>query len=203
MIKKVFNKICKSWAKWIPAFAGMTIPGFWLKWIPAFAGMTTPGFWLKRIPAFAGMTIMLCMTILIFSCNNNPVQNNNNTGQIVFTREGLVDSAVVTQCVPDTRRFFSDTLNFSGYSKIKVDFDGNTNSNGSIITLYYNTDTSSNSQVYQVQNITEVNGLHSFTFNKPSNILTFELRIYINPPVCGSGEFKYTRARDLKIYGIE
>ena len=136
------------------------------------------------------------------SCSNNPVQNTS-TGQIIFSKAGLVDSAVVTQCVPDTRRFFSDTLNFSGYSKIKVDFDGNTNSNGSIITLYYNNDTSSNSQVYQIQNISEVNGLHSVTFTKPSNILTFELRIYINPPVCGSGEFKYTRARDLNIYGIE
>ncbi len=122
---------------------------------------------------------------------------------MLFDTLGLIDSAVVHQCQPLLKRYFvPDTLNLSSYSKIKFEFDGYANSDGSYIKVLFNTDTSSFTEIYSVQNIIEVNKLHSFETVKPNNMISLEMRIYINPPVCGQGEFKYTRARDLKIYGI-
>lgn len=147
--------------------------------------------------------MLICsVTLLVFdSCKDNAVTIQENP-QVIYQKQGLVDSVVVHECVALTSRFFSDTLDLSGYSKINITFNGLTNSDGSFIKILYHTDTSSNTELYSVMDIGQVSNNHSFTFTKPANIVWFELRTYINPPVCGKGEYKFTRARDLKIYGI-
>jgi hypothetical protein len=146
--------------------------------------------------------IFILLFLLTFnSCKNNSV-GPQETSELIYQKEGLVDSAVVHQCVALTLRFFSDTLDMTNYEKIKITFNGLTNSDGSFIKILYNTDTSSNNEVYSVIDISAVNNDHSFIFTRPVNVAWFELRTYINPPVCGKGEFKFTRARDFKIYGV-
>jgi hypothetical protein len=139
----------------------------------------------------------------LVSCGNNPIIPVEDTGTVIYDKVGLVDSAVVNGCYPNTRRFFVDTLDLSGYTKIKVDFDGYANSNGSYIKVYYNSQDSANVEEYSAEDEININNHHEFEFNKPAERIWMEMRIYINPPVCGQGEFKFTSARDLKIYGIK
>ena len=140
---------------------------------------------------------------VLISCGNNSVIPVKDTGTIIFDRIGLVDSAVVNGCYPNTRRFFVDTLDLSGYSTVKVEFDGFANSDGSYIKVFYNTPDSSNVEKYSVEDALNINNHHEFEFSRPAERIWMEVRIYINPPVCGQGEFKFTSARDLRIYGIK
>jgi hypothetical protein len=153
---------------------------------------------LKKFAVF-----ILSVLAVVSSCNNSPVTPPSDDGVVIYNRAGLVDSAVVNGCYPNTRRFFVDTLSLAGYSKLKVEFNGLTNSDGSYIKVFYNSADSSNVELYHAEDETAINNNHSFEFNKPANTVWMEVRIYINPPVCGEGEFKFTRARDLKIYGIK
>ena len=146
--------------------------------------------------------IIITAGILFYSCSNNPITAPAN-GDLLFEKPGLVDSAVVNGCYAYLRRYFPDTLNLSAYNKIKVEFNGNANSDGTSFTVLYNTNSTSNVEVYYAQDEAGVNKDHSFEFAKPDNTTWLELRFYINPPVCGTGEFKYIRGRDLKIYGIK
>jgi hypothetical protein len=141
--------------------------------------------------------------LVLVSCGNNSVVPIENTGTVIYDKVGLIDSAVVNGCYPNTRRFFSDTLDLSGYSKVKVEFDGHANSDGSYIKVFYNSYDSSNVEKYSAEDKVNINNHHEFEFSKPADRIWMEMRIYINPPVCGQGEFKFTSARDLRIYGIK
>jgi hypothetical protein len=146
---------------------------------------------------------ILVIAALFISCSDNTTAPVHDEGTVIYDRTGLVDSAVVNGCYPDLRRFFVDTLDLTGYSKLKVEFDGFTNSNGSYIKIFCNTESSLNVEKYTVEDALNINNHHMFEFVKPAEKIWMEVRIYINPPVCGQGEFKYTRARDLRIYGVE
>ncbi len=152
-----------------------------------------------------GILILLCfIAAFLSSCSEDGVSPTAVNETVLFEKSGLVDSAVVYGCYAYTTRYFvPDTFSFGGYSKIKVMFDGFANSDGSSISILYNTADSSNVQVYYVEDEPSVNKVHTFEFTKPSSNAWFELRLYINPPICGTNEFKYARARDLKIYGIK
>jgi hypothetical protein len=148
--------------------------------------------------SFAGLSVFV-----LSSCSTDVTAPIGQQDVIIFEKSGLVDSAVVNGCYPNTRRFFVDTLDLTIYTKLKVEFDGAANSDGSFIKVYSNTESSTNIENYSVEDVININTHHEFMFNKPADILWMELRIYINPPVCGEGEFKFTSARDLKIYGIK
>jgi hypothetical protein len=138
----------------------------------------------------------------LFSCSEDAVKPGLNE-TVLFEKSGLVDSAVVYGCYPYTVRYLvPDTLELSSYSKVRVIFDGFANSDGSSISVLYNTADSTNITVYYVEDQANINKLHRVDFVKPSDMTWLEVRLYINPPVCGENEFKYTRVRDLIIYGI-
>lgn len=144
---------------------------------------------------------IVSIALLFISCNDNPVQTYEPTS--IFTKDGLVDSVIVTQCVASQRSFFTDTLEISSYSKIQIMLDGLTNSDGSFIKVYVYTDTTGIPfELYSAVDRMNVSMIHNFEINKPNNRTKFEIRMYINPPICGTGDFKFTRVRDLKIYGI-
>jgi hypothetical protein len=146
---------------------------------------------------------LIAALIFINSCSQDSVQPGEN-GTLLFEKPGLVDSAVVYGCYAYTVRYFvPDTLEISSYSKIKIEFDGYANSDGSRISIIYSTPDTANVFIYEVEDQVHVNNYHSFTFQKPASMVWLEMRLYINPPICGTNEFKYTRARDLKIYGIK
>ena len=144
---------------------------------------------------------LLLLILLFYSCNNNPVQTTSQP-ELLYEEAGLVDSAVVFGCYAySVRHFLMDTIDLAGYSEISTVFNGSSNSDGTNITVYYNTDSVSNSAVYSVWNAANINKDHSFSFSSTMRRTWIEVRLYINPPVCGEGEFKFVRVRDLRIYG--
>lgn len=147
--------------------------------------------------------LLLLISLALYSCSNSPVQSPAVNETLLFQKSGLVDSAYVTCCCTSVKRSFSDTLNLTGYNKIKIQFNGYTNSDGSDVDIFYNTETHSNIQVYTVNDPDSLNGDHSIQIPIPSEKVILELRTIIFPPVCGENELKYTRSRDFKIYGIK
>lgn len=150
---------------------------------------------LKKFYPISGLFLL----ITFFSCKDSGVQYTEPL--LIYEKAGLVDSAVVNGCYPDLRRYFTDTLSLSS-SKIKIEFDGLTNSEGCYIKVYYNTVNSSNNEIYSVTEPENLNQIHSFEYNLNEDKIVLEIRLYINPPVCGQGEFKFTRVRNLKVYQL-
>jgi hypothetical protein len=149
------------------------------------------------------IAVSAILTGLISGCgNDNAVQVQPNE-ILIYEESGLVDSAVVTGCYAYTlRHFLQDTFDLSAYSKLRVEFDGYSTSDHSTLSILSNSSVSTNDVLYSASN-GNVNMGHSFTSSKPADTVWIELRLYLNPQVCGENEFKYARARDLKIYGIK
>jgi len=147
--------------------------------------------------------VLPLFSFLLFSCSdNNPVTTSSET--LLFQMPGLVDSAVVFGCYPLTRIYeVPDILQLNNYSKLKIEFDGQVNSDGTIIFVVLYNEAQQGNEVYRVENISNINRLHSFETSKPDNMATMRVRLYINPPICGQNEFKYNRVRDLKVYGVK
>jgi hypothetical protein len=137
------------------------------------------------------------------SCSDNPSAPVEDPGVLVFSNNGLIDSAWVTCCCQSTKRFFSDTLSFENYSKVRAEFDGATNTDGSQIEIYYHLENYAGGNVFTVRNIDSVNGMQTTIFDKPADKFVIEVRTTVFPPVCGPEELKYTRSRDLKIFGVK
>ncbi|NOS85814.1 MAG: hypothetical protein HOP31_11790 [Ignavibacteria bacterium] len=147
--------------------------------------------------------MLIGMGIFIASCgNDNPVDTGSNE-TLLYEESGLVDSVVVTGCYDYTRfRFLNDTFYFGAYSKLRVEFESLTSSDRARISFVsYNAAVTN--QILYTKNNEEVNMLHSFELSAPVDTTWLELRLYLSPQVCGENEYRFIRARDLKIYGIK
>gem|GEM_PF-1580541 len=139
---------------------------------------------------------------MLYSCGSDTAVNTVNE-TILYEEQGLVDSAVVTGCYAYTRsHFLRDTFNFSSYNMIKIEFDGLSTSDYSTISVLSNNAIITNEVLYRRDN-DSVNNYHSFEVPSPGDSVWIELRLYMNPQVCGTNEFKFIRARDLKVTGIK
>lgn len=147
--------------------------------------------------------ILLSSLFLYASCGNESPVNSTAGETLIYEETGLVDSVVVTGCYDYTRyRFLNDTFNFSGYNKLRVEFESFTSSDRARISFVsYNAAVTN--QVLYTKNNEEVNSNHSFEISAPVDTTWLELRFFLSPQVCGVNEYKYIRARDLKIYGIK
>jgi len=150
--------------------------------------------------------VIFCTLIFTFgllSCGDSNPAAGKQQDDLLYEDQDIVDSAVVTGCYAYTlRHFLQDTFDLSAYSKLRVEFDGFSTSDHSTISILSNSHSSTNDVLYSASN-ENVNMPHSFESAFNSDTLWLELRLYLNPQVCGVNEFKYTRARDLKIYGIK
>ncbi len=146
---------------------------------------------------------VLIGSLALYSCGEDSPVAIQQQEDLLYEDQDIVDSAVVTGCYAYTlRHFLQDTFDLSAYSKLRVEFDGFSTSDHSTISILSNSHSSTNDVLYSASN-ENVNMPHSFESAFNSDTLWLELRLYLNPQVCGVNEFKYTRARDLKIYGIK
>ncbi len=148
--------------------------------------------------------IVICfLSVLLYSCGIDSSVNQINNETLIYEKQGLVDSAVVTGCYAYTRsHFLNDTFSFSSYSKIRIEFDSYTTSDYATVSFLSNNAVVTNEVLYSMNN-QNVNKLHSFEVPSPGDSIWLELRLYMNPQICGTNEFKYIRARDLKVIGIK
>jgi hypothetical protein len=146
---------------------------------------------------------LLSAVFLYASCGNENPVNTGTTETLIYEETGLVDSVVVTGCYDYTRyRFLNDTFYFSGYNKLRVEFESFTSSDRARISFVsYNAAVTN--QILYTKNNEEVNTNHSFEISAPADTTWLELRFFLSPQVCGVNDYKYLRARDLKIYGIK
>ncbi len=149
------------------------------------------------------LIIFLLLTSLLYSCSEDKIINNASNETLLYEEPGLVDSAIVTGCYAYTRsHFLNDTFSFNSYRKIKIEFESYSTSDHATVSVLSNNSLITNEVLYSKNN-EEVNMLHSFELSSPGDSVWLELRLYMNPQVCGENEFKYIRARDLKVYGIK
>jgi len=157
---------------------------------------------LRKVSKIYRVLFALVIAVMLYSCGSDTAVNTVNE-TILYEEQGLVDSAVVTGCYAYTRsHFLRDTFNFSSYNRIKIEFDGLSTSDYSTITVLSNNAIITNEVLYRRDN-DSVNNYHSFEVPSPGDSVWIELRLYMNPQVCGTNEFKFIRARDLKITGIK
>jgi len=157
---------------------------------------------LRKVSKIYRVLFALVIAVMLYSCGSDTAVNTVNE-TILYEEQGLVDSAVVTGCYAYTRsHFLRDTFNFSSYNRIKIEFDGLSTSDYSTISVLSNNAIITNEVLYRRDN-DSVNNYHSFEVPSPGDSVWIELRLYMNPQVCGTNEFKFIRARDLKITGIK
>jgi len=146
--------------------------------------------------------LLLIIATLFCGCGERIIQQN--VEDVIFRQGGILDSAVVYGCYSYTSRYFvPDTFSLDIYDRVVIELTSATNSDGTSVTVFYNTDTSQNVNIYSSYNETGLNKSHRIEFINPKLQTWFEVRLYINPPVCGKGEFKFVSVRDLRIKGIK
>jgi hypothetical protein len=94
-------------------------------------------------------------------------------------------------------------LSLSGFSKLKAEFDGYANSDGTIIFVFVTSPEGETQEIYRATDLFEINKIHSLQAALSYQDVICKVMLYINPPVCGVNEFKYNRVRNLKIYGVK
>ncbi|HAX48583.1 MAG TPA: hypothetical protein PK605_03255 [Ignavibacteria bacterium] len=157
---------------------------------------------MRKVSKIYRVLFALVIAVMLYSCGSDTAVNTVNE-TILYEEQGLVDSAVVTGCYAYTRsHFLRDTFNFSSYNMIKIEFDGLSTSDYSTISVLSNNAIITNEVLYRRDN-DSVNNYHSFEVPSPGDSVWIELRLYMNPQVCGTNEFKFIRARDLKVTGIK
>lgn len=138
---------------------------------------------------------------IIYSCSDNSINQNNDI--LIYEEAGLVDSVIVTGCYAYTRRhFLNDTFYSSNYSKLKIEFECLTSSDFASVSVLSHNNYSANNVLYEKFN-QNVNSNHSFEIAALNDTTWFELRLYLNPQICGQNEYKFIRARDLRIFGVK
>ena len=140
---------------------------------------------------------------MIYSCGEDNAVNKTNNETLLYEDQGLVDSVVVIGCYAYSRsHFLNDTFYFSPYSKIRIEFESFSTSDHATVSVLSNNSVITNEVLYSKDN-ENVNMLHSFEVPSPGDDIRLELRLYMNPQVCGENEYKFIRARDLKVIGIK
>ena len=157
----------------------------------------------KELKIILNVIMLVSLVFLYASCGDENPINAGSSETLLYEEPGLVDSVVVTGCYDQTSyHFLNDTFHFNGYSKLRVEFESFSSSDRSRISLVsYNAAVTN--QILYTKNNEEVNMLHSFEMSAPADSTWLELRLFLSPRVCGENDYRYLRARDLKIFGIK
>ncbi len=147
------------------------------------------------------LAALIVFSVIFYSCSDTLVQSPIEQTDELIRVNGTVEAASVNGCYSQTVRYITEEINLKDYKKLEVRFKGETNSSGSEIQVLLNSINQSNMLLSQYVN-GEVGGDHAIIVDNPSEKIWLELRIKINPPVCGDNEHKYTKANDLIIYGV-
>ena len=158
---------------------------------------------IRELKIFFHCLVLFSVVFLYASCGDENSVNAGASETLLYEESGLVDSIVVTGCYDYTRfHFLNDTFSFNGYNKLRVEFESFTSSDRARIS-FVGYDAAVSNQILYTKNNEDVNMHHNFELSVPADTTWLELRLYLSPQVCGENEYRYVRARDLKIYGIK
>jgi len=146
------------------------------------------------------LVIFFFSSIVFFSCSENVIENSNNqnTGTLLYERNGLVDSITGTCSTFLIRNIFLDTLNLELYSEIRIEFAAFTDGDLSTLSIYYIQD--STIKLFELNGL-EIANTRLVVIPSPNILKDYYLRLKLYSSIC-TGKLFVLSVRDLKIYGI-
>ena len=145
------------------------------------------------------LVIFFFSSIVFFSCSENVIDNSNNqnTGTLLYERNGLIDSVVGTCSTFLIRNIFLDTLNLELYRDIRIEFNAFTNGDLSTLSVYYIQDSTIN--LFELNGL-EITNTQLVIIPSPNLLKDYYLRLKLYSSFC-TGQLFVLSVRDLKIYG--
>ena len=145
------------------------------------------------------LVIFFFSFIVFLSCSENIIENSNNqnTGTLLYERNGLVDSVVGTCSTFLIRNIFLDTLNLELYRDIRIEFNAFTDGDLSTLSVYYIQDSTIN--LFELNGL-EITNTQLVIIPSPNLLKDYYLRLKLYSSFC-TGQLFVLSVRDLKIYG--
>ena len=145
------------------------------------------------------LVILFFSSVIFFSCSENVIDNSNNqnTGTLLYERNGLIDSVVGTCSTFLIRNIFLDTLNLELYSDIRMEFNAFTDGDLSSLSIYYIQDSTIN--LFELNGL-EITNTQLVIIPSPNLLKDYYLRLKLYSSFC-TGQLFVLSVRDLKIYG--
>mgnify|MGYP001176902433 FL=1 len=142
---------------------------------------------------------VLAGIISLNSCSENPQNVVSEKQELLYQKQGLVDSLVGTCSSYLVRNFVLDSIDFNGYTKGIFEKDAFTDGDLSEIIVYYlNADTAVN--IVNLEGQSQINSVNYIEFYPSNNKRLFYLRLKLFSSVC-TGQLYHLKLRNINVYG--
>ena len=150
---------------------------------------------IKKIIPYCFIIVLL---ISLSACKDNSVETTTPSYGLKFERDGLLDSITGDCSTVVTRVAGLDSLDFRGFSKIKMQYNAHTDADISFLRIFYlQADTAVN--VISLDGSDEISNMTSIEVDAPQTKQYFYVRMALRSSVC-TGDIFHIKLRDLKIY---
>jgi hypothetical protein len=150
---------------------------------------------------FSKILILGFLSLYAVSCSDNNPQQSVLIQEQVYVHNGTLDSLVGTCSVYLIRTFPLDTLDFTGFERIRFERDSFTDGDLSGISLYYlNSEIAVN--VINLEGIQAINNTSPVEIQSPKNRTKYFIRLKLNSSFCTGDLFRLV-VRNPVIYGVK
>jgi hypothetical protein len=145
--------------------------------------------------------ILILLSAFALSCSDNNPQESTQAPEQLYIHNGILDSIVGTCSTYLIRTFPLDTLDFTGFDRVRFERESFTDGDLSGISLYYlNSGTAVN--VINLEGIEAVNNTSPLEIQSPGNRTEYFIRMKLNSSIC-TGELYHLILRNPAIYGVK
>lgn len=144
---------------------------------------------------------MIVVVSLNGCSDSNPVVGNNETLELIYEREGLLDSLTGTCSAYLIRNHILQSLNLENHNNIRISFDASTD--GDLSNLEFFIVNNSNQQIplYDVEGL-EINNVTHFDAVIPAEMVNnIHLRLRLFSSIC-TGQIFHLKICNLRIFSI-
>jgi len=144
--------------------------------------------------------LLLSSFLYFYGCTGNPAGSSEQPEYSeIYKRTGLLDSIVGTCSSFLVRTIPLDTLDFTGYSKLKISMVASTDGDLSSIQIYrIINDTVAN--IFYTEGLQGINSSGIVEINSPEDNAMYYLRMKLYASIC-TGQYYYLKVRNLNISG--
>jgi len=147
------------------------------------------------------ISALVLISLFAVSCSDNNPQESGQVPEQVYVHYGTLDSLVGTCSVYLIRTFPLDTLDFTGFERIRFERDSFTDGDLSGISLFYlNSEIAVN--VINLEGIQAINNTSPVEIQSPKNRTKYFIRLKLNSSFC-TGELFQLVLRNPVIYGVK
>lgn len=150
---------------------------------------------------FSKILILGLLSVFALSCSDNNPQESGQVSEQLYVHNGTLDSLVGTCSVYLIRTFPLDTLDFTGFERIRFERDSFTEGDLSGISFYY-LDSEIAVNVINLEGIQAINNTSPVEIPSPKNRTKYFIRLKLNSSFC-TGELFQLVLRNPVIYGVK